>query len=113
MKRFVSDSASSARNEEITVSNDPIRSLVEELAAMVPPGERIKLREAEIRLRQRWGGNIPHPSGTDRPGGCYTCRFVGVPRDPAVWCAFPDGEHLHSEADRGCAFWEREPAADP
>jgi len=80
---------------------------------MVPPSERIKLWEAEIRLRQRWGGHVPHTSGTDRPGGCYTCRFFGVPRDPAVWCALPDREHVRSEADRGCAFWEREPGADP
>jgi hypothetical protein len=23
-----------------------------------------------------------------------------------------DGEHVRSQADRGCAFWEREPGAD-
>jgi hypothetical protein len=62
--------------------SDAIRSLVEGLAAMVRPGERIKLLEAEIRLRQRWGGNPPYMLGTPKPnhpgGGCYTWhRFRG------------------------------------
>jgi hypothetical protein len=47
----------------------------------------------------------------DRPGGCYVCRFFGERRDPAVWCARLDGEHVRSQADRGCAFWERERGA--
>ena len=38
------------------MTDDPIRALVDELAASLPPGERIKLLEAEIRLRTRWGG---------------------------------------------------------
>ena len=38
------------------MTDDPIRALVDELAASLPPGERIKLLEAEIRLRARWGG---------------------------------------------------------
>jgi hypothetical protein len=38
------------------VTDDPIRALVDELAAALPPSERIKLLEAEIRLRARWGG---------------------------------------------------------
>jgi len=41
------------------VMNDPIRALVDELAAALPPSERIKLLEAEIRLRARWGGKQP------------------------------------------------------
>lgn len=48
----------------------------------------------------------------EHPGGCYTCRYFGERRDPAVWCAKPGGEHVRSQADRGCAFWEREPGAD-
>ena len=48
----------------------------------------------------------------DHPGGCYTCRYFGERRDPAVWCANPGGEHLRSQAERGCAFWEREPGSD-
>ena len=45
-------------------------------------------------------------------GGCYTCRYFGERRDPAVWCGKPGGEHVRSQAERGCAFWEREPGAD-
>jgi hypothetical protein len=48
----------------------------------------------------------------DRPGGCYTCRHFGERRDPAVWCARPGGEHVRSQAERGCAFWERQPGAE-
>jgi hypothetical protein len=48
----------------------------------------------------------------DRPGGCYTCRHFGERVDPAVRCARPGGEHVRSQAERGCAFWEREPGAD-
>ena len=47
----------------------------------------------------------------DNPGGCYTCRYFGERRDPAVWCAYPGGEHVRSQAIIGCAFWEREPGA--
>jgi hypothetical protein len=45
-------------------------------------------------------------------GGCYTCRWFGERVDVAVWCAKPGGEHHRSQAERGCAFWEREPGAD-
>ena len=38
------------------MTDDPIRALVDELAAPLSPSERIKLLEAEIRLRARWGG---------------------------------------------------------
>lgn len=38
------------------MTDDPIRALVDELAAALPPSERTKLLEAEIRLRARWGG---------------------------------------------------------
>ena len=48
----------------------------------------------------------------EHPGGCYTCRYFGERRDPAVWCAKPRGEHVRSQAECGCAFWEREPGAD-
>jgi hypothetical protein len=47
-----------------------------------------------------------------RLGGCCTCRYFGERRDPAVWCAKPGGEHVRSQAERGCSFWEREPGAD-
>jgi hypothetical protein len=48
----------------------------------------------------------------EHPGGCYTCRYFGHRVEPAVWCAFPGGEHVRSQAERGCAFWKREPGAD-
>jgi hypothetical protein len=48
----------------------------------------------------------------ERFGGCYTCRYFGERREPAVWCAHPGGEHVRSQAERGCAFWEREPGSD-
>ena len=48
----------------------------------------------------------------ERLGGCYTCRFFGDRRHPAVWCTKRGGEHVRSQADRGCAFWQREPGAD-
>ncbi len=51
-------------------------------------------------------------SPTDRPGGCYVCCFFGERRDPAVWCAKPGGEHVRLQAERGCAFGEREPGSD-
>jgi hypothetical protein len=37
----------------------------------------------------------------ERFGGCYSCRYFGERVDPAVWCAFPNGEHLRSQAERG------------
>src|SRR6516162_475410 len=45
---------------------------------------------------------MPEPisRSTERPGGCYTCRYFGERRDPAVWCAKPGGEHVRSQADR-------------
>ena len=48
----------------------------------------------------------------EHPGGCFTCRYFGERVDVAVWCARPGGEHVRSQAERGCAFWEREPCAD-
>jgi hypothetical protein len=48
----------------------------------------------------------------ERSGGCYTCRYFGERREPAVWCAKPGGEHVRSQAERGCAFWERELGTD-
>jgi len=48
----------------------------------------------------------------EHPGGCYTCRWFGERVDVAVWCARPSGEHVRSQAERGCVFWEREPGAD-
>ena len=48
----------------------------------------------------------------ERFGGCYACRHFGERVGPAVWCAQPNGEHLRSQAERGCAFWEREPGVD-
>jgi len=30
----------------------------------------------------------------------------------ALWCARPSREHVRSQAERGCAFWEREPGSD-
>jgi hypothetical protein len=51
----------------------------------------------------------PH---TEHPGGCFTCRYFGERVDVAVWCARPGGEHVRSQAERGCAFWEREPGTD-
>ncbi len=49
---------------------------------------------------------------TEHPGGCYVCRYFGHRVDVAVWCALPGGGHVRSQAERGCAFWEREPGAD-
>jgi hypothetical protein len=56
-------------------------------------------------------GMSPKPQA-ERSGGCYTCRYFGERRDPAVWCAKPGGEHVRSQAERGCSFSEREPGAD-
>jgi hypothetical protein len=54
----------------------------------------------------------PFNPTAEHPGGCYSCRYFGERRDPAVWCGKPGGEHLRSQADRGCAFWEREAGSD-
>jgi hypothetical protein len=51
----------------------------------------------------------PH---TDHPGGCFSCRYFGHRVDVAVWCGKPGRGHVRSQADRGCAFWMREPGAD-
>ena len=51
----------------------------------------------------------PH---AEHPGGCFTCRYFGHRVDVAVWCGKPGCGHVRSQADRGCAFWEREPGAD-
>jgi hypothetical protein len=44
--------------------------------------------------------------------GCFTCRYFGHRVDGAVWCGRPGHGHVRSQAERGCAFWEREPGAD-
>jgi hypothetical protein len=54
----------------------------------------------------------PFNPTVEHPGGCFTCRHFGERVDVAVWCARPGGEHVRSQAERGCAFWEREPGAD-
>ena len=38
-------------------------------------------------------------------------RSFGERQGVAVWCAYPGGEHLRSQSDRGCAFWQREPGS--
>jgi hypothetical protein len=48
----------------------------------------------------------------EHPGGCYTCHYFGHRVDVAVWCGKPGQGHVRSQAERGCAFWEREPGAD-
>ena len=68
---------------------------------------RVQTRAATAVLRRR-----QLSPATVRDGGCYTCRYFGERLDPAVWCAKPAGEHVRSQAERGCAFWEREPGAD-
>jgi len=49
---------------------------------------------------------------TERPGGCYTCRYFGHRVESAVWCSRPNGEHVRLQAARGCALWERRPRAN-
>ena len=48
----------------------------------------------------------------EHPGGCFTCRYFGERVDVAVWCGRPGHGHVRSQAERGCASWEREPGAD-
>jgi hypothetical protein len=48
----------------------------------------------------------------EHPGGCFSCRYFGERVDVAVWCGKPGHGHVRSQADRGCASWEREPGAD-
>src|SRR5213595_782473 len=50
--------------------------------------------------------------GAEHPGGCFTCRYFGERVDVAVWCGMPGHGHVRSQAERGCAFWERELGAD-
>jgi hypothetical protein len=79
-----------------------------------PPGDtvdtmlfdRFAIRSHAIAMPPQFRPNV------DRPGGCYACRYFGERRDAAVWCANPGHEHVRSQAERGCAFWEREPGAD-
>jgi hypothetical protein len=49
----------------------------------------------------------------EHPGGCYVCRYFGqrIGGD-TVKCAKPGDEHVRSQAECGCAFWQREPGAD-
>jgi hypothetical protein len=47
----------------------------------------------------------------EHPGGWYTCRYFGERIDVAVGCLRPGREHVRSQAEQGCAFWEREPCA--
>jgi hypothetical protein len=49
---------------------------------------------------------------TERPGGCYTCRYFGHRVESAVWCYRPNGEHVRLQAASGCALWERRPRTD-
>ena len=48
----------------------------------------------------------------EHPGGCYTYAWFGHRVDVAVWCGKPGQGHVRSQAERGCAFWKREPGAD-
>jgi hypothetical protein len=48
----------------------------------------------------------------DFPGGWYASRYFGHRVDVAVWCAKPRHEHVRSQAERDCAFRERDPGAD-
>jgi hypothetical protein len=48
----------------------------------------------------------------EHPGGCFTCRYFGHRVDVPVWCGKPGHGHVRSRAERGCAFWQREPGAD-
>ena len=46
-------------------------------------------------------------------GGCYTCRYFGRRvAEVHLWCERPRREHVRSQPDRGCAFWQRELGAD-
>jgi len=66
---------------------------------------------AEQYERARRGA--PFSPAVDHPGGCYTCRYFGQRVvETSVWCINPSHEHVRSQAERGCAFWEREPGAD-
>ena len=56
---------------------------------------------------------LPHFSpAVDHPGGCYACRYFGERVDVAVWCGRPGHGHVRSQAENGCAFWEREPGSE-
>jgi len=70
------------------------------LAAGQPPRNNPAMHSTTLR------------AGGEHLGGCYTCRYFGEPRDPAVWYAKPGDEHVRLHADRGCAFWERQPGPD-
>jgi hypothetical protein len=48
----------------------------------------------------------------ERPGGCFSCCYFGHRVDVAVWCGKPGQGHVRSQAERGCAFWQREAGAD-
>jgi len=57
-------------------------------------------------------GAIPTPFA-EHPGACYTCSYFGRETNPdEVWCAKPDHEHVCSQAQNGCTFWQREPGAN-
>ena len=46
-------------------------------------------------------------------GGCYTCRYFGHRMGGStIRCAKPEHEHVRSQAENGCAFWQREPGTD-
>jgi hypothetical protein len=49
---------------------------------------------------------------TPHPGECFTRRHFGERVGVAVSCGKPGHGHVRSQAERGCAFWEREPGAD-
>jgi hypothetical protein len=48
----------------------------------------------------------------DHPDGCFVCQYFGEPPRSRGLVRRTDGEHVRSQAHRGCAFWEREPGAD-
>lgn len=45
---------------------------------------------------------------------CRWCRYFGaaIPNNNSAWCNDPRAPHVHSGAEYGCSFWEREPGAD-
>jgi hypothetical protein len=52
------------------------------------------------------------PEPAECPGGCFTCAWFGHRVDVAVWCGKPGQGNVRSQAERGCAFWMREPGTD-
>jgi hypothetical protein len=62
-----------------------------------------------LPARPRTSGSSVVALSTPRhPGGCFSCRYFGERVDVAVWCVRPGREHVRSQAEQGCAFWERD-----